>query len=64
MALMDFLTKQFIDIIEWVDDSCDTLSFRFPDEETLAGFNGAPRLERRYWLFCLCRGRGRRRGRG
>ena len=33
MALMDFLSKQFIDIIEWVDDSRDTLSFRFPDED-------------------------------
>ena len=33
MALMDFLTKQFIDIIEWVDDSRDTLSYRFPDED-------------------------------
>ena len=33
MALMDFLTKQFIDIIEWVNDSRDTLSFRFPDED-------------------------------
>ena len=33
MALMDFLTRQFIDIIEWVDDSRDTLSYRFPDED-------------------------------
>jgi excisionase family DNA binding protein len=33
MALMDFLTKQFIDIIEWVDDSRDTLSYRFPDDD-------------------------------
>src|SRR4051812_138414 len=33
MALMDFLSKQFIDIIEWVDDSRDTLSFRFPDQD-------------------------------
>ena len=33
MALMDFLSKQFIDIIEWLDDSRDTLSFRFPDED-------------------------------
>ena len=33
MALMDFLSKQFIDIIEWLDDSRDTLSFRFPDND-------------------------------
>ena len=33
MALMDFLSKQFIDIIEWLDDSRDTLSFRFPDDD-------------------------------
>src|SRR5437868_13709103 len=33
MALTDFLRKQFIDIIEWTDDSRDTLSFRFPDED-------------------------------
>ncbi|MEO7760743.1 MAG: SPFH and helix-turn-helix domain-containing protein [Casimicrobiaceae bacterium] len=33
MALMDFLSKQFIDIIEWLDDSRDTLSYRFPDQD-------------------------------
>ena len=33
MAILDFITKQFIDIIEWTDDSRDTLSFRFPDED-------------------------------
>ncbi len=33
MAIIDFLKKQFIDIIEWTDDSRDTLSFRFPDED-------------------------------
>src|SRR6478735_680087 len=33
MALMDFIKKQFIDIIEWSDDSRDTLSYRFPDED-------------------------------
>ena len=33
MGLTDFLKKQFIDIIEWTDDSRDTLSFRFPDED-------------------------------
>ncbi len=33
MALSDFIRSQFIDIIEWTDDSRDTLSFRFPDED-------------------------------
>jgi len=33
MAIIDFLTKQFVDIIEWTDDSRDTLSYRFPDED-------------------------------
>ncbi len=33
MAIMDFIRKQFVDIIEWTDDSRDTLSFRFPDED-------------------------------
>jgi excisionase family DNA binding protein len=33
MALMDFLKRQLIDIIEWTDDSRDTLSFRFPDDD-------------------------------
>ncbi|MBM4257990.1 MAG: helix-turn-helix domain-containing protein [Deltaproteobacteria bacterium] len=33
MALMDFIRGQFIDIIQWTDDSRDTLSYRFPDED-------------------------------
>jgi excisionase family DNA binding protein len=33
MGLTDFIKSQFIDIIEWTDDSRDTLSFRFPDED-------------------------------
>jgi excisionase family DNA binding protein len=33
MAILDFLAKQFIDIIEWTDDSRDTLSYRFPDDD-------------------------------
>ena len=33
MALMDFIKKQLIDIIEWTDDSRDTLSYRWPDED-------------------------------
>jgi excisionase family DNA binding protein len=33
MSLTDFIRSQFIDIIEWTDDSRDTLSFRFPDED-------------------------------
>src|SRR5581483_6961523 len=33
MALMDFIKRQLIDIIEWTDDSRDTLSYRYPDED-------------------------------
>jgi len=31
MGLMDYLKTQFLEIIEWQDDSRDTLSFRYPD---------------------------------
>ena len=31
MGLMDYLRGQLIDIIEWTDDSRDTISYRFPD---------------------------------
>src|SRR5687768_5474740 len=30
MALMDFIKKQFIDIIQWTEDGDGTLSWRFP----------------------------------
>ena len=30
MALMDFIKKQFIDIIEWVEPNDGTLAWRFP----------------------------------
>jgi excisionase family DNA binding protein len=33
MGLMDYLKGQFLEIIEWTDDSRDTLSYRFPDED-------------------------------
>ena len=33
MGLMDYLRGQLIEIIEWNDDSRDTLSWRFPDED-------------------------------
>src|SRR5580765_6426265 len=33
MGLMDFIKGQLIDIIEWTDDSRDTLSYRFPDND-------------------------------
>ena len=33
MAIIEFLKKQFIDVIEWTDDSRDTLSYRFPDDD-------------------------------
>jgi excisionase family DNA binding protein len=30
---MSFITSQLVEIIEWTDDSRDTLSYRFPDED-------------------------------
>jgi excisionase family DNA binding protein len=33
MGLMDFIKGQLIEIIQWTDDSRDTLSFLFPDED-------------------------------
>lgn len=33
MGLLDYLKTQFLDIIQWEDDSRDTLSWRFPDED-------------------------------
>ncbi len=30
MSLMDFIKKQFIDIIQWTEDGDDTLAWRFP----------------------------------
>lgn len=33
MGLMDFIKSELIDIIEWTDDSRDTLSYRFPDQD-------------------------------
>lgn len=33
MALLNYLKGQFLEIIEWTDDSRDTISWRFPDED-------------------------------
>ena len=33
MGLMDYLKTQLLEIIQWQDDSRDTLSWRFPDED-------------------------------
>lgn len=33
MGLFDYLRTQFIEIIQWEDDSRDTLSWRFPDQD-------------------------------
>src|SRR3954462_15910651 len=45
MGLMDFIKGERIDVIEWTDDSRDTLSFRFPDEDK-AIKNGAQLIVR------------------
>jgi excisionase family DNA binding protein len=33
MSLIDYLSGQFLEIIQWQDDSRDTLSYCFPDED-------------------------------
>jgi excisionase family DNA binding protein len=33
MGLLDFLKGELIDIIEWTDDTRDTLAWRFPDDD-------------------------------
>ena len=33
MALMDFIKKQFIDVIQWTEDSDGTLAWRFPMQD-------------------------------
>src|SRR6188474_1631465 len=33
MGVLDFLKWQVLEVIEWTDDSRDTLSFRFPDDD-------------------------------
>jgi len=45
MGIMDFIKGEFIDVIEWTDDSRDTLSYRFPDEDK-AIKNGAQLIVR------------------
>src|SRR5262245_7661898 len=38
MGLIDYLKSQFLEIIQWDDDSRDTLSFRYPvDKEIKRG---------------------------
>ena len=45
MGIMDFIRGELLDIIEWTDDSRDTLSWRFPDEDK-AIKNGAQLIVR------------------
>ena len=45
MAIWDFLKGELIEIIEWQDDSRDTLSWRFPDDDK-AIKNGAALIVR------------------
>jgi excisionase family DNA binding protein len=33
MGLMDYLKTQFLEIIQWQDDSRDTISYRYPDSD-------------------------------
>ena len=45
MGITDFLRGELIDVIEWTDDTRDTLSFRYPDDDT-AIKNGAQLIVR------------------
>jgi len=45
MGLMDFIKGELLDIIEWTEDSRDTLSYRFPDDDK-AIKNGAQLIVR------------------
>ena len=45
MGLIDFIKGELLEIIEWTDDSRDTLSWRFPDEDK-AIKNGAQLIVR------------------
>ena len=45
MGIMDFIKGELIEVIEWTDDSRDTLSYRFPDEDK-AIKNGAQLIVR------------------
>ncbi len=45
MGIMDFLKGELLEIIDWTDDSRDTLSYRFPDEDK-AIKNGAQLIVR------------------
>ncbi len=45
MGVFDFIKGELIEVIEWTDDSRDTLSYRFPDEDK-AIKNGAQLIVR------------------
>ena len=45
MGIMDFIKGELLEVIEWTDDSRDTLSFRFPDDDK-AIKNGAQLIVR------------------
>ena len=45
MGITDFFKGELIDVIEWTDDSRDTLSYRFPDDDK-AIKNGAQLIVR------------------
>ena len=41
MSLMDFIKKQFIDIIQWTEDGDDTLAWRFPIADMEIQYGGS-----------------------
>ena len=45
MSVFDFIKGELLEVIEWTDDSRDTLSYRYPDEDK-AIKNGAQLIVR------------------
>jgi membrane protease subunit (stomatin/prohibitin family) len=41
MALMDFIKKQFIDIIQWTEDDGETMAWRFPMQDFEIQYGGS-----------------------
>ena len=40
MGVLDFINKQFIDVIQWTEDEDDILAFRYPMQDMR--FRAAP----------------------
>ena len=58
MGVLDFLKTQVLEVIEWVDDSRDTLSFRFPDDDKARDLPGAHVVDLLFHAFAGMLGSG------